>query len=181
MVKSTIALLAALALTTVSLVNTSLVHAQTIYKIVNKDGTVTYSDQPSAGATEVVLDDTTNVIVSPIATKQKTKQVIKPQQVQHKLIISSPQPEETIRNNQGTVAIRASIEPNKNGRYVLKLRDQTIESLTGTFALKGLERGTYPYQINFLDNTGKVIASSSTQRFYLHKASALIKPSMATN
>ena len=42
------------------------------------------------------------------------------------------------------------------------------------FQLENVNRGAHTIQVNFLDNSGKTLALSKQQTFYLHKASALI-------
>jgi len=37
-----------------------------------------------------------------------------------------------------------------------------------------MERGAYEYSVKFINNSGKLIASSEARRVYLHQASALI-------
>jgi hypothetical protein len=37
-----------------------------------------------------------------------------------------------------------------------------------------VDRGAHTIKVNFLDNSGKILASSKQQTFYLQKASALI-------
>ena len=159
-----------------TLLSTNIVHSQDIYKKINADGSVTFSDKPFEGAEQVDLSNTAGTIIP--AQASQTSTTIAPIVVQKipVLTIESPKHQATIRNNSGTVKIIANVEPKVPGRYLLRLRDRTIESTSGTFSLADLDRGTYPYQINFVDNKGKVIASSPTQRFYLHKNSIIKKP-----
>ena len=160
-----------------ALLSTNIVHSQDIYKKINADGSVTFSDKPFEGAEQVDLSNTTGTII-PAQASQTKATTVAPAVAQNVpvLTIESPKHQATIRNNSGTVKIIANVEPKVPGRYLLRLRDRTIESTSGTFSLADLDRGTYPYQINFVDNKGKVIASSPTQRFYLHKNSIIKKP-----
>lgn len=148
--------------------------AQTIYKTVHPDGTVTYSDSPSKGAIEVTLDVTTNTIKSANIPKAAIPQTTKKTKANYQLSILSPQPEATIRNNLGRVNIAAAIEPRVNGVFQLHINDDVIDSPTGVFSLKNMHRGSYQYTVKFIDTSGKVIASTPSRNLYLHKASALI-------
>ncbi|WP_158525377.1 DUF4124 domain-containing protein [Glaciecola sp. KUL10] len=166
----------------VALASTNIVQAQEIYKKINADGSVTFSDKPFDGAQQVDLSNGASTIIpaqaSPINTPKHAPTVTQKIPV---LTIESPKHQATIRSNTGKVHIVANMEPKISGRFLLRLRDRTLESTSGTFSLDGLDRGTYPYQINFVDNKGKVIASSPTQRFYLHKNSIIKKPLVQTN
>lgn len=162
--------------------STNLVRAQDIYKKVNADGSVTFSDKPFEGALQVNISSTAGTI---IPSQKDSNSVLKttktlPEQ-QPVLTIETPKHQATIRNNSGNVNIVVNLEPKVPGRFLLRLRDRTLESTTGSFSLTNLDRGTYPYQINFVDNKGKVIASSPTQRFYLHKNSIIKKPLVQGN
>lgn len=145
-----------------------------IYKVVNEDGTITFSDRPLPGAEEIVITVPTSNMESsvpnpssPIATNKKDK-------TEYQIDIMSPEKDATIRSNTGEVNIVASITPSHPGLYQLSLNGQTVESPTGKFYIKELPRGAYTYNVNFLDNSGKIIASSETRNLYLHQASALI-------
>ena len=145
-----------------------------VYKTVNKDGTITYSDKPSQTAEEVVLDVPLSTFqsISPILVQPPKGNNI--QQVQYSLTILSPAADATVRNNLGELSIGASIEPRVAGFFQLHINDQVHESATGMFKLTEMDRGAYTYSVKFINNSGKVIASSETRNVFLHQASALI-------
>jgi hypothetical protein len=101
-------------------------------------------------------------------------QVTQKQNIAYAITILSPQPEATIRNNLGEISIGASIEPRVGGFFQLHINDQVHESATGMFKLNNMERGSYKYSVKFINNSGKVIASSASRNVFLHQASALI-------
>jgi hypothetical protein len=157
-------------------------NAGKIYKTVNKDGTVTYSDQPTPGSVEVNFASNTTTVVTNPNLKTKTLKTIKQKKaVEHTLSVNSPAVDETIRNTSGTVTISAAVSPNAPGHYELSLHEKKLRSASGTFLVKDLPRGEYSYQINFVSTSGKVIASSEVRRFFMHKPSALIKPQNNSN
>ncbi len=145
-----------------------------VYKIVHKDGSVSYSDQGVPEAEEMTL----NV---PMSTMQSGNQKIATQphvtikqKTNYQVSIVSPQADATIRSNQGELSIVSSIEPKINGLFQLTINDQIIESATGVFQLEDMHRGAYQYSVKFIDNSGKVLATTQTRNLYLHQASALI-------
>lgn len=164
------------------LVFSASVTAEKIYKTVNKDGTVSYSDQPTPGAVEVdFASNTTTVVQNPTLKTKPMITIKKKTQVEHTLSVTSPAPEATIRNTTGNVSISAMVIPNAPGHYELSLHEKKLRSTSGTFLVEGLPRGEYSYQINFVSTSGKVIASSSVRRFFMHKPSALITPQNKNN
>lgn len=155
--------------------------AQVIYKTVKADGTVVYSDIRSDGAEPVNLSAMNTVVVPALndASKQTTvrnKPVSQPKSaIEYVISIRSPLDEETLRNNSGEVSINVDVFPKKSGKFELILDNQTVKTQSnGQFQLESVERGAHTIQVNFLDNSGKILASSKSQTFYLHKASALI-------
>lgn len=144
-----------------------------IYKTVHADGSVSYSDQPSEGAVEIDIGGnalTIQGLKSPPITPPK----ILKQTTDYKLTILSPAKDATIRNNLGEINIAAQLEPSLAGTFELVINGTAYQSVTGIFRLSNMDRGSYQYLIHFIDNSGKVIASSQTSTLHLHKASVLI-------
>ena len=155
-------------------------NASVVYKTVNLDGSITFSDVPSEGAEKFDVSTSNSVVmpalVSPQAKTSRTAKSLKQTQMQYQLNVISPSPEQTIRSNIGKMKVVASITPNVPGNYQLLLNGVLHKSQTsGTFQLKDMQRGEYTAQVRFVGNSGKVLALTDMQTFYLHKASALIK------
>ncbi|MEP1447395.1 MAG: DUF4124 domain-containing protein [Paraglaciecola sp.] len=155
--------------------------AQVIYKTVKADGTVVYSDIRSDGAVPVNLSAMNTVVVPSLntpsnrtASHNKSVSKSKPT-IQYVVSIRSPAAEETLRDNSGAVTITADVSPKKPGKFELILDNQTVKTQSNSqFQLESVNRGAHIIQVNFLDNSGKILASSKQQTFYLQKASALI-------
>ena len=157
------------------------VSAQVVYKTVKADGTVVYSDVRSDGAVPVSLSSMNNVVVpalnnassQPNSKNNPTKK-LKPE-VQYLVSIRSPQADQTLRDNSGLVTINADVLPKKAGKFQLVFDNQVVKTQSnGQFKLESVNRGAHSIQIHFLDNSGKILASSKPQTFYLQKVSALI-------
>lgn len=151
-------------------------NAQTVYKVVAEDGSVTYTDQPVPGSQPVSLGRINTS--EPLATVTPSKPKPEPKAAQPvTLSVYAPAPEATIRNNTGDVTITAATDRKVSGRFTLLLDGEAVgTNNTGVFSLTGVDRGAHQYQIQLSDNTGKILASSPTQTFYMHQASALINP-----
>ena len=148
-----------------------------IYKVVKPDGSIIYTDKPPPGASEYKLLKQPNLMPS-MTTNQNSKAketqltpVIKPT-----LELLKPANEATVRNNAGEVNIEASLAPEMTGQFILYLNGQLhSRNSAPMFELEGLDRGSYNIKIEFLDQSGKLLASTQPSTFYLHKASALIQ------
>lgn len=146
-----------------------------IYKTTNADGTVTYSDTPSPGAVEVRIHVPTSTITASAPVVSNIQTSGKKTNVQYVVNIISPEHEATVRSNTGEVTIVSNIEPKIGGFFQLNINGQVHESATGMFKLSNLDRGSYQYTVKFIDNSGKVIATSEPRTLFLHKASSLFK------
>jgi hypothetical protein len=159
------------------------VSAQVVYKTVKADGSVVYSDVRSDGAVAVNLSSMNTVVVVPAlnnASSQTTSRINPAKKLrletQYIVTIRSPDAEQTLRDNSGAVMIDAEVLPKRSGKYQLIIDNQVVETQSNRkFQLENVNRGAHSIQVNFLDNSGKILASSKPQTFYLQKASALIK------
>ena len=148
----------------------------TIYKVVGKDGSVTYTDKPQQNAEPLAFDITTqNVVTAAKVTPPPPAKPAAPKP-NYRVVIKSPAPEATIRNNLGEFTISAA-QPGapKAPIYRLIFDDAPLASnSSGVFKLSGIHRGAHTYKVELTNNTGKTLASSPLQTLYLHQASALI-------
>ncbi|MEC7451089.1 MAG: DUF4124 domain-containing protein [Pseudomonadota bacterium] len=148
----------------------------TIYKVVGKDGSVTYTDKPQQNAEALAFDvKTQNVVTAAKATPPPPPTPVAPKP-NYRVEIKSPAPEATIRNNLGELTISAAqTDAPKAPIYRLIFDDAPLASNTsGVFKLSGIHRGAHTYKVELTNNTGKTLASSPLQTLYLHQASALI-------
>lgn len=150
--------------------------SMTIYKVVGKDGSVTYTDKPQQNAEALAFDvKTQNVVTAAKATPPPPPKPVA-QKPNYRVEIKSPAPEATIRNNLGELTISAAqTGAPKAPIYRLIFDDAPLASNTsGVFKLSGIHRGAHTYKVELTNNTGKTLASSPLQTLYLHQASALI-------
>ena len=148
----------------------------TIYKVVGKDGSVTYTDKPQQTAEPLAFDvKTQNVVTAAKVTPPPPAKPAAPKP-NYRVVIKSPAPEATIRYNLGEFTISAA-QPGapKAPIYRLIFDDAPLASnSSGVFKLTGIHRGAHTYKVELTNNTGKTLASSPLQTLYLHQASALI-------
>ncbi len=158
-------------------------HGQEVYKIEKEDGTVVYTDTPSKQSKPVTFKaQTSNVAESlpaatakPVSPQDNAAKRQKQPAPDYRISVAHPAPEATVRNNNGAMTISASSQPESSGPYQLTMNGEVVKtSATGEFSLTGVNRGAHTFTIQLLDKTGKTLASSKEQTFYMHQASALI-------
>ncbi|QSX29908.1 DUF4124 domain-containing protein [Shewanella cyperi] len=152
-----------------------------VYKWVDKDGKVHYSDEPKGDAQLVEPKENTQnqISVRPPVDLSAGKQS-PAAHIEYQLSILSPEHEETIRNNDGNFSVRASIdpEPPKGALWVLRLDGKVWQDPTTSpfFQLENIDRGEHSIQVQLITQNGKVLASSHTRTLFLHRATLLQAP-----
>jgi len=148
-----------------------------VYKQVNPDGSVTFTD--IAGS-----KDEKPVPLQPMGTFQATK--VPPTSSTQKtpstskkytsVSITSPANESTIRDNAGNLTITASVTPGMQSGHKMVLMDNGSlvgESASGSFKLSNIDRGAHSLIVQIQDKNVKVLISSEPVTVYLHRRSAL--------
>ena len=155
-------------------------NADTVYKKVNQDGSVEYSDQPFAGASELKLEQhkgqstlpayTPSQLSSSSLSKKKTNNVVN-------IEVLSPKHGDTIRNNEGNLTIMVQkFGKNKNTyKTQILINDSPIGNLTQAtvIKLKNLDRGEIKIKAQLISRSGKILATSTESVVYLHRMSVI--------
>lgn len=164
-----------LILLTVSLTIKVSAASDKVYVWKNEKGVLVFSDSSRAGAEEVSVKNQANIMPSTNTSILD----IKPKIIDNNYTLDITQPENnaTVRDNTGSVHITGRIKPifksglniqlNLDGRPYGKPQNHA------RFALRNVDRGQHQIKMDLLDQTGKVIASSSVITFYMHRASAI--------
>ncbi len=164
-------------------------HAQArIYTCVDKDGSTVYSDTPPTDAcpnAEVVNIDALPDLIStkPVTVPNNTSRINSPEPeavvgVYQSLAITSPGADEILRNNEGKVQIAFQVSPALKARsghqYVIFLGDKEVYKGTqSSVVLENVDRGTYAVSAKVIARNGRIIISSESVRFTLHRFSRL--------
>ncbi|GAA5192636.1 DUF4124 domain-containing protein [Ferrimonas gelatinilytica] len=147
-----------------------------IYKWVDENGQVHYSDKPQPGAESVALSEGSTIsLPSPPPVTPKPVEESGPE---YKIGIRSPSEEATVRDNNGQLGLDISLEPELADGHRVQLFLDGVQVRTlgggGSFALDNLDRGEHQLQAKVVDKNGKVLASSPLRTVYLHRHSILI-------
>ncbi|KFZ37675.1 hypothetical protein HR45_09660 [Shewanella mangrovi] len=157
-----------------------------IYKWVDKDGKVHFTDQPHPNAEVVELNQNTQNSVAipvpkPLNIGEPTAKTEQPA-IQYQLQITSPEHDATIRSNPGELVVSVEVSPNLASGHYLQLYIDGVATTEAqaapVFQLHGIERGQHQIVAKVIQQNGKVLASSSAITIYMHQA-GLIKPAIA--
>lgn len=157
-----------------------------IYKVVDKDGNVTYTDQAPGDGTEPMDLPELSVVstdyeadekpaatepVEEVAEKELTRKDLR--KLYKDFRISRPAPEETFWGTENTVVVAwESSEPLQEGLSVQFSIDGKAQAASGENMMGiTLDRGSHTVSATIVDERGRPIMSTDTVTFYVHQAS----------
>ena len=151
----------------------SVIAQDRVYKRVNPDGSVEYSDQPIEGAEvmKVPKGSTFTMPEAPARTaKPASTQEEEPAVKYESLEITRPMNDETIRSNEGKLTALARSVPalDASHRFRWNMDGAPVQQVNAPeLRLNNVNRGTHNLQVQIVDADGKVIISSETITFHL--------------
>jgi len=144
-----------------------------IYVWRDAKGVLVFSDTPKPGAEEIKTKSG-NVIQS--STNVETEVLDINPQVSvdtYEVIINTPQDNATVRDNTGSIYISGAVKPkfllgfkvqlHLDGKPHLKPQKHAM------YSLRNIDRGEHKIKMDLIDDKGKVIASSKSVTFYMHR------------
>ena len=150
--------------------------AETVYKTVDENGNIIFTDKPSENSEKIKLQELQTIKnPNPIKNKPYSKPA-NPKDVDtvySRFIITNPAQGSGIRNNAGNVTISASLEPSlRPGHNIVFTMDGTeiSKSSSNSASVNNLSRGAHTIGARVIDRTGKTLISTSTS-FSLLRAS----------
>ncbi len=158
-----------------------------IYKSIEPDGSITYSDQaPSKGAQPIKLDPISTITARETtppptsSTKEQKKENPQPKINYSTFKITSPRDNSTIRENSGSITIQLDINPQLSTElgHTININldgKQVAKGTTNQTTLNNIDRGTHTVSANIHNKQGKVIRSTATVSFHLRRFSILHK------
>jgi len=151
-----------------------------VYKSVNENGEIIYSDQPTPNSQRIKLPELPTYKAPPVpgfSSTQKTEpKVVNPYK---SIKILDPENDATIRDNQGVVRVQVALDPplmTKQGhkiQFYLNGEPHGMPVGTTSISFSNLDRGTYTLSTSVMNTEGVVLMSSSPVVFHLHRESML--------
>ncbi len=148
--------------------------ASKVYVHRNADGVLVFSDTPDNKDSKEITTLSNPIVTKPedtsIMNQGSSKTAAK---VSYELNVSQPADKATVRNNSGIVNVSGSITPRFPASHKVRLlldgQPQGNSMSTPRQTLNNVNRGEHTLQFQLLDQTGKVIASSPTSTFFMHR------------
>lgn len=153
------------------------VHAETIYKTVDAEGNIVFSDVPSEGAEEIKIKKAQAINPAKARSfKLSPEEDISKKFNYTKLAIVSPENDSTIHGGDGNVNITATLEPDLNEKDVMVLFMDGKEMLSGKaaqFLLANIDRGTHSIYVAVKNEEDKVLKRSDIVTFHVRRIAQL--------
>lgn len=160
-------------------VSLNAVSLEYVYKRVNPDGTVEYSDKRLEGGNVIKVPKGSTFTPSgelKAKSSANSEGDLSAKKIDYELAIVEPTDDQAIRSNNGNVSFRATLSPSQlqeGYRIAWYLDEQEIPQLNGLVAkMKNVDRGTHQLQVNIVDDKGNITASSETISFHLLRVAA---------
>jgi len=153
------------------------------YRWVDEDGVVHYSDRPQQGAEQIQLPHEgrrptpaarqTASLAQPGTTPAGDEQQPSGPFKYDSIEISAPAPEETLWNLEGTLNVSIRVTPALRPEDQMRIYfDGEPRMVSGTsFQIQEVFRGVHNIQAEVVDSTGRVMARSLPNRFYVQQTS----------
>ena len=144
-----------------------------IYKWMDDDGKIHYSDQETEGAEQIKLSE--EITYTPSKPKTVATKKAKPQQKfsYTSMSIVKPEMNEIIHDNSGNVEVGISLLPNLRTMHSITLYLDGKEMLKGkrqtTFDLQNIDRGSHTMRASVLDKNNVALISSKSVIFHLRR------------
>lgn len=157
----------------------SIAAADEVYRWVDKDGQVHYSDRPHEGAEIVTLSKAQTFSMPAVKPTQRTKGKQDNSQKTDSyssVTIASPAPDEVLWGTDGKVKVSVSVQPQlrRGHRLMVYLDNKAVARLTGNqreAELTEVFRGEHTLRAEVLDSTGSVVAKSNSAPFTVKQTS----------
>ncbi len=145
-----------------------------VYRSVDENGNVVFTDKPSPDAELIEVDELQTIQPPSVGDFEYTPPPVKPKSKYTEVSITSPQNDAAIRNNGGNVTVNIATKPGlqANDHLVLYLDGKEIMLGKATAkAFSGLDRGSHQLRAAVKDADGRIQLSSSSVTFHLLRQS----------
>jgi hypothetical protein len=153
--------------------------AGTVYKWVDDNGVVHYSDQPHENAQKVELKapQTYSPAKLPATQTYRSEAPAKQAAPYQTCVITEPTSDQMFMNTS-TVTAGVNVQPpvRPGDTTVVTLDGQQVPGVPangGQFTISPVDRGTHSIQVTIKDPTGASVCSSAAVTFHVHQASLL--------
>ncbi len=151
-----------------------------IYKSVDENGNVVFSDSPPDKSAEKIELGPINTIPAldlPANQDDSAGQPTQDDASYQTFEITQPQPDQSIRDNAGNIAVAVSVAPtidsDTNDQIVITMDGREVSRGTKTsIDLSNVSRGTHTLDAHIVNSSGKKLATANSVEFHVLRVTA---------
>ncbi|HDZ36731.1 MAG TPA: DUF4124 domain-containing protein [Marinobacter sp.] len=152
--------------------------AAEVYRNVDAQGNVTFSDEPSKGAQEVKVKPVTTITLPKpqnVRETDKLREDVKREgSIYESVSFTYPEDDQAFNSGSGDVRFEMSSSPGlkTNHKYEVTLDGQPVgQSSSGSITVRNVFRGTHEAGVYIVDTNGVQIKTGKPIRFTIHRPS----------
>jgi len=165
-----------------------------VYKVVDKDGNVTFTDQPPGDGSKPIDLPPLSVIETPEyqrapastdeedAGKEPSLSYLR--KIYKDFAIISPEQEESVWKPDGPVAVvwnvRTALQPGMEVTLFLDGKDH-VTTMQSMIPLAGLDRGEHTVKAELRDSQNRIVATAQTVTFFVRQPTIMNQPRVSPN
>lgn len=153
--------------------------AETVYKSVDEQGNVIFSDQPSANAEKLEVEAAPTIDFEQLSLPPRAKETVENSATYQQVLILEPGNEQTIHDNPGNLTVLIASEPTlkQEHQIMLEMDGKRVSTGTGnTVKIENIDRGQHTLTARIVDANGNVLLSSRPTTFFMRRVSKLTSP-----
>ena len=161
------------------LLATASAHAE-VYRHVDAQGNVTFSDEPMQGGEEIEVKRVTTITLPKPDAVRETKQLLEEVEREgaayESLSLISPENDQAFHSGNGDVTFEVRSTPSlrRGHRYEVTLDGQPVgQSTSGSITVRNIDRGTHQAGVHIVDRDGIQVKSGQPITFTIHRPSRL--------
>ncbi|MCW9058762.1 MAG: DUF4124 domain-containing protein [Gammaproteobacteria bacterium] len=153
-----------------------------VYRIVNPDGSVTFTDQPQQGAEKVKLPPVSTYPAPRVSAPVQASSDQDEESTDagyNSFVVTEPAPETTIRDNQGNVSMQVRVEPalrveqGHRIQFMVDGVDQGEPSTNTGATFQNVNRGSHSLSARLIDAEGNTLMTTPPVTVFVRQASVL--------
>lgn len=166
-------------MTTVALLLFAGTASAEVYRQVDAEGNVTFSDEPSLGAKAIKVKPVTTIRLpkmQDLEQPKKPQQDQRPSSLYDSVTIVYPANNEAFHSGNGNIEFRLTSSPplRKGHKYEVTLDGQPVgQSATGIILVQQVDRGTHQAGVRVVNRNGVQVGSGTGVSFTIHRPSRL--------
>ncbi|WP_092016231.1 DUF4124 domain-containing protein [Marinobacter daqiaonensis] len=150
-----------------------------VYRQVDKDGNVTFTDEPTEGAERIQVKPVTTITMpkpETVLRQVEEDEEIGDQSAYESATFVSPVDEEAFYSGSGNIELRVTSEPalREGHRFEITLDGQPVgQTRSGSVSVQNVFRGTHSAGVHVINEAGERIYTGQQIEFTVHRPSVL--------